>query len=458
MVATTPTLSSCLPVRNPTASFWHQEKHELHDQRTTESLPVFSDVVIIGAGYTGISTAYHLVKGDDSNNKLSVAILEARGVCSGASGRNGGHLRPDMYGHIPTHMARGGIEAGLEIAEFEIAHLAAVKKLIAMEKIDCDFTLTRSVDVWCNQEAANKAKKVYDLMVARKLKYMDDVFFVEGKEAEGLSGVKGAKACATFTAATMWPYKLILSLTKSILETGLVNLQTNTPVLSIGPDPLGGFVITTPRGTTRANKIVHASNGYVAGLLPEYKKAIVPCKGICSHIAVPSGKRAPLLNQSYLVREENNACSYLVPRTDGSIVVGGANSLYKPFLSEWYNNIDDSILIETVKDHYKNWMQKLFYDWENSEATVQSIWTGVMGYSWDSAPHVGAVPEKDGQFIAAGFNGHGMPVIFLAAKGLAKMLLTGNTFAEVGLPKLYETSKKRLEKMEHAPEGGDILN
>lgn len=113
-------------------------------------------------------------------------ILDARGACSGATGRNGGHLRPDFYGYIPTYVDRAGAEAGLEIAEFEIAHVNAIKKVIEKEKIDCDFILTRTIDVWCNEESAKEAKKVYDQMVARKFEYMDDAIFYTGKAAEGV--------------------------------------------------------------------------------------------------------------------------------------------------------------------------------------------------------------------------------------------------------------------------------
>jgi glycine/D-amino acid oxidase-like deaminating enzyme len=149
-------------------------------------LPEHSDIVIIGAGYAGVGTAYHLVK-DHGDVNRSIAILEARGACSGATGRNGGHARPDLYGHIPTYVDRAGARAGAEIAEFEIHNLRALKKTIEQEKIDCDFTLTRSIDVWCNADAAEKAKSVYDRMVSEGFEYMDDVIFYSGDNVEGVS-------------------------------------------------------------------------------------------------------------------------------------------------------------------------------------------------------------------------------------------------------------------------------
>jgi glycine/D-amino acid oxidase-like deaminating enzyme len=80
-----------------------------------------------------------------------------------------------------------------------------------------------------------------------------------------------------------------------------------------------------------------------------------------------------------------------------------------------------------------------------------------MGYSFDSNPHVGHVPARPEQFIIAGFNGHGMPVIWLAAKGLAEMILKEKSFEEVGLPKMLKTTQERIEKAQAGPEGGDIL-
>lgn len=80
-----------------------------------------------------------------------------------------------------------------------------------------------------------------------------------------------------------------------------------------------------------------------------------------------------------------------------------------------------------------------------------------MGYSYDSNPHVGEIPKKPGQYICAGFNGHGMPVIFLAAKGLVEMIQTGKRFEQVNLPRIFKSTEKRLQGAQTGPEGGDIL-
>lgn len=101
--------------------------------------------------------------------------------------QQGGHLRPDLYGHIPTFIDRAGVEAGAEIAEFEIKHLQAIKEVVARENIDCDFVLTRTTDVWCNEDAVARVKAVHDELISKGLKYMDDVHMVIGPDAEGVS-------------------------------------------------------------------------------------------------------------------------------------------------------------------------------------------------------------------------------------------------------------------------------
>jgi glycine/D-amino acid oxidase-like deaminating enzyme len=74
----------------------------------------------------------------------------------------------------------------------------------------------------------------------------------------------------------------------------------------------------------------------------------------------------------------------------------------------------------------------------------------VMGYSDDGFPYVGPVRKKPGQYICAGFNGHGMPQIFLSAKAIAEMVISGATAGEVDLPLPYWTSPERWsDRKEH---------
>ena len=78
-------------------------------------------------------------------------------------------------------------------------------------------------------------------------------------------------------------------------------------------------------------------------------------------------------------------------------------------------------------------------------AVVTDI-VAVMGYSADFMPHIGEVPDKAGQFIIAGFNGHGMPQILLSAQAVASMVRDGKSFEQTGLPRIFKTTHKRIER------------
>ena len=81
-----------------------------------------------------------------------------------------------------------------------------------------------------------------------------------------------------------------------------------------------------------------------------------------------------------------------------------------------------------------------------------------MGYSADSHPHIGCVPGQQNQYVNAGFNGHGMPVIWATSRGVAQMLLHGSDFSDTGIPRLFESTRERIERVSRGPEGGDIFS
>ena len=81
--------SKPFPVPGGLTPFWRTEPSSLDNHRSTENLPDYSDIVVVGAGYAGASTAYHILDQCDSSSQPSIVILEARQVCSGATGRNG---------------------------------------------------------------------------------------------------------------------------------------------------------------------------------------------------------------------------------------------------------------------------------------------------------------------------------------------------------------------------------
>ena len=173
------------PVPNPIPSFWIAEPRRLDNYRSVENLPIKADVVIIGSGFSGVSTAYHIF--NNNPKPPSVVLLEARKVCSGATGRNGGHMKPDVYFTAAKHAKKYGSVAASEVTAFELANLYALKEMIELEKLDCDFHLTRAVDVYLEPEYAEQTEKAYRELAREGVVNVKDVEFTPKEQAERVS-------------------------------------------------------------------------------------------------------------------------------------------------------------------------------------------------------------------------------------------------------------------------------
>ena len=110
------------PVENATVSFWQEPPHSFANQRS-ESLPKEADIVIIGSGITAISTALHLVR---QCGPSKIVMLEARSAISGATGRNGGHIKAVPWADYHALKVEFGKESAMKITKFRLAHLDAL--------------------------------------------------------------------------------------------------------------------------------------------------------------------------------------------------------------------------------------------------------------------------------------------------------------------------------------------
>lgn len=245
-------------------------------------------------------------------------------------------------------------------------------------------------------------------------------------------------------------------LLERVLSKGHVNLQTNTAVTAIethGDD--GGYTVNTSRGQVKTPTVIFATNGYTAGLLPQYRNIITPTKATASHITVPPGQHAPYLSNTYNLRYAPNRVDYLNPRPDGSIVVGGGKWTYEKDRELWYDVHDDSTLIEPARYYFDGLMQRHFRGWEDSNAETESVWTGIQGVTKDGLPHIGKVPGTSGQYVLAGYNGGGMALAFMAALAVARMVRDQISFEQTGVPMCMKTTQARLnggdEKTEKQP-------
>ncbi|GAB7356819.1 hypothetical protein MBLNU459_g7700t2 [Dothideomycetes sp. NU459] len=387
--------------------------------------------------------------------KPSIVILEAREVCSGATGRNGGHVKV-LTTTIQRLIKEVGLEAAEEYAAFVNNQIHALEDVIINEHIDCEFELRRSYDVFINTNEAEEATKLFQESLAAKQSWTRNVDLIDEKYAEQVTSIKGAKAALSMPACSLWPYKLVAGLLARLVDAKEVELHTWTPVTEISHENSegdGSNFLHTSRGILKATKVVLATNAYTGGICKLYADEIVPVKGTACHISPSPTPVSPHLSHTYNIHYDHAdpavRVDYLNPRPDGGIVVGGAKWRFESAKDEYYGNWDDSTLLPDAEAHFDGLMQRHLAGWHDSGAKVDHLWTGIMGRTSDTMPHVGDVPGQEGkQYIIAGFNGGGNALIFLSAEGLAKMVLGQASFGETGLPKMFMASRDRLPKFD----------
>jgi len=438
------------PVNDYSRSYWmNSNPGKLANYRSTNDLPDYSDIVIIGSGYAGATCAYYLYKNETSQK---ITMLEAREACSGATGRNGGHLNADMYVSYTDYSKKYGSQTTEEMIEFEVKHLEEIDKLVREENIDCDLEFTRTCHAYYDQEIANQAKTSYEKRrddggnVSDIYEIPSDVLRSETRLKDVIYGV-------TFTGASIHPYKFIHHLLNKCVEQGL-NLQTNTCVVSATCLPSGSkWSIVTSRGTIEASKVIFATNAYTGGIIPVLNEKIIPIRAtVCRIIPTENFTQKPL-KMTYGIRSKGSQFDYMLPRQvgDRSIILGGSKPTYFTDKNSWYNNWDDSptIINEQSAKYFEEFMSKYFDDWGADKSEYEEVWTAVFGGTSDAMPFVGELPDEKNGFVIAGFNGHGMSRILLCARALIDLVLEKVNTIEGLIPQPLIITKDRLDNNEN---------
>lgn len=99
----------------------------------------------------------------------------------------GGHLKPDPFNRPASLIEEFGVEAAAEAAAFEAEHVDVIKELVERENIDCDYVVTRAVDVQFKESIRDKLKAGYDQLIDSGVATTKGVFFTAGEKAEAVS-------------------------------------------------------------------------------------------------------------------------------------------------------------------------------------------------------------------------------------------------------------------------------
>lgn len=368
-------------------SFWLDRTNHLNKQTF--------DVVIVGAGITGLSAAYWLQKEDPS---LKVAIVEKSRVAFGASGRNAGFITCGSVEHFNRMISKHGLEQAVEIWKFSETNLRLLQEEIIQDKgAQMQFEKKGAFSLAAQPNEFTELKKVSEIMTS--LKIPNEI--LEGSDVEKrLGAINFVGGIKYLDDASTNPVALLEMLKSKLTATIFEGVEA----YKIDTTSEGTKILKTDKGDFETSMVVLALNGYSANLHPWFKDKIYPTRGQCLMMeSVPRFMEGPCYANFYL--------DYFRQTPTGELLIGGFRQMEKETEVGYSDHITD-IIQGSLHNFVVTYLPKL------AEAKVTHRWGGIMGFSKDGEPMVGSIPDDPSIFFAGGYTGHGIGLAFNTAKTL----------------------------------------
>jgi glycine/D-amino acid oxidase-like deaminating enzyme len=355
-----------------------------------------ADVCIVGAGYTGLWTAYELRRADPS---LDVVVLEREVAGFGASGRNGGWVLGEISTGSGLRAAAGdeAIDALQRAAREAVDEVGAA---CAREGIDCDFVKGGSLTV------AQTAPQLERLRAAGRGELLDAAQAAARVNVAGLLGARFTPDCAR-----VQPAKLARGLAQTAERHG-ATIHERTPAIEIAP-----HTVRTPHGTVKARWIVRATEGYT-GALPGLHRALLPLSSamiVTEPLDAATWAEIGWEGRETIDDAAHHYC-YLQRTADDRIAIGGRGRPYR-----FGSGTDRAGEIpDATVQQLRGRLARLFPLLR--DARLDGAWTGVFGVArdWAAAVHC---DRDSGLCWAGGYAGEGVAAANLAGRTLRDLVL-----------------------------------
>lgn len=452
------------PAAHPTLAQWQDDPPfpELVDIQTPGGPPPTADIVIIGSGISGVAIARTALrelrrKGQTGSR---VVVLEARQLCSGATGRNGGHIKPSPHEAFHNLVHKQGVapDRAARLCAFQLSHIGVLTELARAEGLEAlsECRRVETVDLAVDAETDARMKG----MAAEFAPHAPDGFEMvshTGDEARQRFGVNGRVVGAvSYPAGALSPYRLVMALWRRLLdefpgalavETGTVAEEVRVNEQGARPskleDDAGSFpyAVVTSRGQILARHVVHATNAYTSQLVPGLrgKGASALChmsaQRAADYFPDKDGSRSwsVIFGQGF---------DYVTQRPTGELMIGGGYFQGPKQGMDLMGVSDDSKLDALTVMHLEGVMPTMFdpgYEVDGGGARVIKAWSGAIGLTPDFMPLVGRLDPRitsrkvkqdsravgqvqPGEWISAYFCGDGMVWAWLCGVALGTML------------------------------------
>ena len=405
---------------------WHETDGDPWRPRPSLSGDIEADVAIVGAGYTGLWTAYWLSEQDPA---LGIVVLESEVAGFGASGRNGGWCSA-LFPASPRRVAKeAGTEGAVRMQRAMNDTVVLVGSVVEREGIDCDFAHGGYLSVARNDAQLSRSRAEVDGW--RELGFGPDHIrlLTAGEVAEQVRMSAALGGTYTPHCAALHPAKLVRGLAR-VVESRGVTLHERTRATAISP-----HLVATTRGRVRAGHVVRATEGYTPGL-PGHRRDIVP---MYSLMVATEPLSAQLWEEIGLdarptFSDKRHLRIYGQRTADGRIAFGGRGAPYH-FGSRIKARYDHDRRVHTM---LQGILRDLFPPLAGTRFT--HAWGGNLGIPRDWYPSV-ALDPATGLARAGGYVGDGVATAALAGRTLA-CLITGQDDAITRLPWVNRESRR----------------
>ncbi len=394
-------------MRNGEVSYWWQ-RHGIPARRPALPGGTEADVCIVGAGFTGLWTAYYLKRADPA---LRIVMLEANFAGYGASGRNGGWVTSALPGSRAKY-ARGprGRDGVRDLEQHLRDTVDEVARVCTAEGIDASFVKGGELSVATS--AAQDARLRHRL--AEERAWGDGpgiVRYLEGRELAGRLRVQGAVgALYSPHCARVQPADLVAGLAGVVAAAG-VPLYEATPVTSISPG-----LARTPAGDVRAPCILRCTEGFTADI-PGQHRTLLPMNSAMI-VTGPLGDEAWQRigwDGCETLGDEAHAYIYAQRTADGRIALGGRGIPYR-----FGSGLDhDGTIAASTIAQLGRILRRMFP--AAAPAGLDHAWCGVLGVPRDWCATV-TLDAQAGLGWAGGYSGHGVAASNLAGRTLADLV------------------------------------
>ena len=385
------------------------------------------DVAILGAGYTGLWTAYYLLRRQPG---LGVVIAEAEIAGFGASGRNGAWCAPDLNISM-TRLARlHGEDAARRIQQATYDAVDEVGRVAAAESLEAGFHKGGELIVARGPHhvpAIEASLREYERFgFGDRYRLLDAAGVAESVRIAG--AVAGLWSDA---AAVVHPGRLVRGLAALVERMG-ARIVERTPVTGFRAavrSPAGDApaALVTPRGEIRAPVVVLAGEAYLVRLAELHRQLVPLYSLIVLTEPIDDARWAEIGWQGReLVASARLSVDYLSRTADGRILFGGRGAPYRlgSPIKDAYDRHDPTH--EMLRDFVRTWFPML------GEVRFTHAWGGPLGMPRDWHPTV-AFDRRSGIATARGYVGHGVSTANLAGRTLAD-LVTGERSPLTELP------------------------